>query len=95
MLGRCTPGQWHDEGHADLAKPVIGHADDGNLLDRGVLRQRTLDLRRVGVEAADDHHVLQAIQEPEVAALVERADVARVQPAVRSTTSAVAEGSPR
>jgi hypothetical protein len=44
--------------------------------------QQVLDLGRVGVEPADDEHVLLAVGDPEVAALVEHPDVAGVQPAL-------------
>ena len=48
----------------------------------GWLEQQALDLGRVGVEAAGDEHVLLAVGDPDVAALVHRADVAGVQPSV-------------
>ena len=44
--------------------------------------QRLLDLGRVDVEAAGDVHVLEPVGDRQVAVLVERADVAGVQPAV-------------
>ena len=45
--------------------------------------QRLLDLGGVDVEAAGDVHVLEPVGDPQVARLVEHADVAGVQPAVR------------
>ena len=47
-----------------------------------VAQQEVLDLGRVGVEAADDEHVLDAPDDAQVAVGVERAEVAGVQPAV-------------
>ena len=41
-----------------------------------------LDLGRIAVEAADDVHVLDAVGDPQVAALVHHGDVAGVEPAV-------------
>ena len=53
-----------------------------DLAHRGMVADHVLDLGRVRVEAADDEHVLLAVGDAEVAALVEHADVAGVQPAV-------------
>ena len=50
--------------------------------DRGMFVDHVLDLGRVRVEAADDEHVLGAIGDADVAALVHDRDVAGVQPAV-------------
>jgi hypothetical protein len=47
-----------------------------------VFIDHVLDLGRVGVEAADDEHVLHAIGDRDVAALIHHCDVAGVQPAV-------------
>ena len=44
--------------------------------------QRLLDLPRIDIEAADDRHVLLAVEDEQVAVLVDRADVPGVQPAV-------------
>ena len=65
----------------DLAEDVVGSADDGAWsTPRGV--EGRLDLLRVDVLAAADDHVLDAVDDPQVAVLVEDADVAGVQPAV-------------
>ena len=45
-------------------------------------QQRVLDLRRVGVEAADDEHVLRSADDAQPAGVVEHAEVAGAQPAV-------------
>src|SRR3954453_16255926 len=50
----------HHERLADLPEAVVGHTDHGGLSDSGMLQQETLDLSGVGVEAADDEHVLLA-----------------------------------
>ena len=67
-----------------LAPLVVGQPDDGAVAHRRVLHQRLLDLGRVHVEAAGDDHVLQAVDDEQVAVVVEVADVARVVPAVAS-----------
>jgi hypothetical protein len=61
---------------------VVRHPDHRHLPDRGVAHDHLLDLGRVGVEAADDEHVLLAVGDAQVAVLVEHPDVAGVQPAV-------------
>ena len=72
----------HDVRLADLAHPLVGHADDRDVVDAVEPHQRLLDLGRVDVEAAGDVHVLEPVGDGQVAVLVEGADVAGVQPAV-------------
>ena len=79
---RCGAGLRHHVRHADLAHALVGHADDGDLRDRRVRQHDVLDLGRVAVEPAHDEHVLDAVGDAQVAALVHHADVAGVQPAV-------------
>ena len=69
-------------GAADLAEPVVGHADDRGLGDTVEPREGLLDLRGVDVEPAADVHVFEPVGDLEVAALVEGPDVAGVQPPV-------------
>ena len=77
----ARPG--HDEGHADLAEPLVGDADHRRLLHVGVAQQVVLDLGRVGVEAADDEHVLgPARRSAGSRASSSDAEVAGAQPAV-------------
>ena len=71
----------NDVRHGDLAHALVGHADDRDLTDRVVGQQDVLDLGRVHVEAADDEHVLQPSDDPHVAAVVHRRQVAGVQEA--------------
>ena len=71
----------HDHGGDGLAPFVVGHADHGDHRDIGMLRQHILDLARKDVEAARDDHVLLAVEDEHVAALVLARDVAGVQPA--------------
>ena len=59
-----------------------GALDHRDLRDVGMAEDRVLDLGRVDVEPADDEHVLLAVGDLQVAALVHHADVAGVQPAV-------------
>jgi hypothetical protein len=58
MSGDRSRRPRHDKGHADLAQALVGDADHRRLGDVGVAQQRVLDLGRIGVEAADDEHVL-------------------------------------
>ena len=71
-----------DEGHAHLTQPVVGDADHRGLLHGGMPQQRVLDLGGVGVEAADDEHVLDPTHDAEPAGLVDLAEVTGAQPAV-------------
>jgi hypothetical protein len=65
-----------------LAGLVVGHADGGAFQHAGHLRDDVLDLVRVHVEAAHQDHVLLAVDDLEVAALVDHADVAGAEEAV-------------
>ncbi|MEZ5168346.1 MAG: TIGR03564 family F420-dependent LLM class oxidoreductase [Acidimicrobiales bacterium] len=85
----------HHEGAADLTHPFVGHADHGRSGYRVVGQQRVLDLGRVRVEAAHDEHVLQPADDAEVAALVERPQVAGVEPTIGVDRLGVAAGSSR
>ena len=59
-----------------------GIADHGGLAHRGVLVEDLLDLARVDVVAAADDELLLAVDDEEVAVLVDAADVAGAEPAV-------------
>ena len=72
----------HHAGAADFAHALIGDADHGDLGDVWVLSHQALNLCRIAVEAADDEHVFEPVGNAQIAALVEHADVAGVQPAV-------------
>ena len=67
---------------ADLTHAIVGNAYHGDLPDGGVLVDHVLDLGRVRVEAADDEHVLGAVRDADVAAVVHDRDIAGVQPPV-------------
>ena len=82
VVTRDVPGH-DDEGHAHLPEPLVGDADHRGLLHGGMAQQRVLDLGRVGVEAPDDEHVLDATHDAEPAGLVQLAEVTGAQPAVR------------
>ena len=71
-----------DERHADLAQAFVGDADHRGLLDVGVAEEGVLDLGRVGVEAADDEHVLDPPDDPEASAVIDDTEVAGPQPPV-------------
>src|SRR5215216_349210 len=72
----------HDGGADLLAHLVVGDADDGGLGDRGVLVEDLFDLARVHVVAAADDHLLLAVDDEEVAVLVDLAHVAGAEPAI-------------
>src|SRR4051794_2584685 len=82
LLRRRGAGAQLDERHGDLLEARVRDADDLDQLDRGVRGEVRLDLRRGDVLAAHLEHLLEAAEEPQPARLVERAAVARVQPAL-------------
>src|SRR4051812_30956827 len=71
-----------DDGTDLLAETIVRDADDRGLGDVGVLVERGFDLGRVDVLATADDDVLDAVDDEQVAVLVDAADVARVEPAV-------------
>ena len=76
------PGRSSTYGRGDLVQALVGHADDLHELDRGMRGDVRLDLDLGDVLAADLHHLLQPAEELHAPVGVERAAVARVQPAV-------------
>ena len=83
LVGRrgCAFAQ-HDRGERPLVPLRVGHGDDGRLGDRGMRHQRVLELDRRDPLAAGLDHVLRAILDLDVAARVDRHDVAGLEPAV-------------
>ena len=79
---RVDPGVGDDERDDALAPAVVGRADDRDLAHARVAREHVLDLERVDVLAARDDHVVDPADDPEVAVLVEPAEVAGEVPAV-------------
>ena len=75
-------GTGHHEGHAHLAEARVGNADHRRLAEIGVAQETVLDLRRVGVEPADDEHVLPAPDDAEAAGLIDHPEVTGAQPTV-------------
>src|SRR5918995_1101335 len=73
--------QHHERLHG-LARPFVGYADDRGLHDLRMTVERVLHLVGIHVVPGDDDHLLQPIDDAEVAVLVHRRDVARVQPSV-------------
>ena len=61
-----------------VTEPVVGAADDGALLDAGDRGDRVLHLDRVHVAATGDDHVLEPIDEGDVAVVVDRGEVSGV-----------------
>src|SRR3954469_22252611 len=82
-LGRLLPRLQRHDGLDGLAPGRVGHADDGDLHDRRVLREHPLDLGRVHVLAAGDDHVLEPVLDEHEALVVDAAQVAGAEPAVR------------
>ena len=62
-----SPAVQHDDGVHPLAPVLVGHADDRAGRHGGVLGERVLDLGRVHVLAAGDDHVLDAVDDEDVA----------------------------
>ena len=70
-----------DGGDDGLAPALVGQPEDGDLAHRRVAHEDLLDLDRVDVLAAGDDHVLLAVDERDVAVVVDLAEVAGVEPA--------------
>src|SRR5436190_1854971 len=64
-----------------LAVAWVGDADDLNVLDLRVAVEELLDLARIDVLAAADHHVLDPADDLHVPVLAHRRQIARVHPA--------------
>jgi hypothetical protein len=65
-----------------VPEPLVGRAHDCHLTDVRMPREHVLHLERVDVLATGDDHVVETTLEPEIAVLVDAADVARAVPAV-------------
>ena len=88
-----VPGRGDDECGDLLAEPGVGHADHRRLEHVRVLVQRLLHLARVHVVAAADDHLLLAVDEKQVAVVVDVADVAGGEPAVRGERAVASSSS--
>ena len=64
-----------------LAERAVGDADDSGVGDRGMLVEAVLDLRRIDILAAAQHHVLRAVDDVREAFVVEAREVAGADPA--------------
>ena len=73
------PGAQHDPRLHRLALDVVGHAGDADFGDRRMRREHFLDLARPDLVAARLDQVLLAIDDEEVAVVVEIAEIAGVQ----------------
>src|SRR4051794_14197665 len=82
VLARVLAVLEHDRGADLLPHLLVGHSDHGGLGDGGVLVEDLLDLARVDVVAPADDHVLLAVDDEEVAVLVDLGHISRVEPAV-------------
>src|SRR5690606_7794342 len=65
-----------------LARLLVGYADGGGLEHAGMRARDFLDLVRIHVEARDQDHVLLAVDDLGIAALVHDADVAALEEVV-------------
>ena len=92
VLGRGAARPQHDDRVHLLAPHRVRDADDGDLRDGGVGRDRVLDLDGVHVLAAGDDHVVQPVDEVDVAVGVDVADVAGVVPAAARTRALSVRG---
>src|SRR3546814_14559801 len=71
-----------DLGMNTLAPACVGDADDRDLRDVGMRSDGVFDFGREDILAARDHHVLHPVANEEIAARVEIARVAGMDPAV-------------
>src|ERR1700722_6812743 len=78
FLGHCAFRMGHHKGLTHLTESLVGYTDNGDLSDRGMFKHEALDLSRIGVEAANNEHVLFTPVDPQPARLVEIAQVAGV-----------------
>src|SRR4051794_35034068 len=74
--------RYRHEGNHLFAVQLVGASEHARSRDRGVLAQRLLDVAREHVEAAAKDQILLAVEDREVALVVEPAHVAGVEPAV-------------
>src|SRR3954452_8226128 len=81
VLGRDRAGLPRYEGDRHLTPAIIRTGDHRRLQDRMVLVQHPLDLGAGDVLSAGHDHVLEPIDDEQVAVLVAHADVAGVEPA--------------
>src|SRR6266404_4352568 len=83
LLGRQRlAGSRPDPGAELLAVAVVGDAENLYVLDLGMAVEKFLDLARVEVFAAADHHVLDAADDVAITVPVDGGDIAGVHPAV-------------
>ena len=71
-----------DEREGQLARELVGHADDAHVRDGGVAEQQPFKLRGRDLEPAHLDELLDAVDDEDLLALVEVDFVARAYPAV-------------
>src|ERR1700683_3934992 len=82
LVGRQRlAGSRPDPGAEFLAIAMVGDAEDLHVLDLGMAVEEFLDLARVKVFAAADHHVLDAADDVAIALLVDHGEIAGMHPA--------------
>ena len=83
LLGGHLGSRAQDDGGADLlAEDGVGHADHRGVGHGGMLEQGGLDLDRVHVLTAADHHVLGPVHDVDEPVLVDPGHVAGVEPSL-------------
>src|SRR3984893_9346903 len=70
----------HDHGMHAFTPALVGYADDRAHLDLGQLRDHVLDFCRVDVLAAADDHVLDTVDDVDVAVGVHATSIAGMHP---------------
>ena len=94
VAGGGVAGAQHDEGLRRLAAIGIGHADDRRLEHGRVFVERFLEDPRIDVVAAAEDDVLDAVDQEQVAVLVQVADVPGAQGAVAEDGLGVGRAAP-
>src|SRR5919108_5372714 len=82
LLGDLASRNALDDGTDLFAEHPMWDPDDGGFADGRMLVEHTLDLDRVHVLAAANHHVLRAVDDVQEPFVVHTSDVAGMQPAV-------------
>ena len=72
----------NDEGSTHLTHALIGDADHCDLRDALHLEEQAFDLGRIAVETTHDEHVLDAICNAQIPAVVHHSNIAGMQPAI-------------
>ncbi len=86
------PGVRHDYGDDLLSERLVGDAERDRLEDRRVSQEHVLELARVDAVSAPEDHILLAIDQEEVAVLVQVAHVPGREPTSSRMAALVSAG---